>query len=95
MEEFSSLYAALDLVESGYEIYPLSANTKIPPKGHHGYSEATRDQNTIWDWFQNNPDYNLGLRLDTSHLKPLWPHAIIGLTSMFDCSSIFLRSNSV
>ncbi|KIO93752.1 bifunctional DNA primase/polymerase [Levilactobacillus brevis] len=47
MEEFSSLYAALDLVESGYEIYPLSANTKIPPKGHHGYSEATRDQNTI------------------------------------------------
>ncbi|MBU5274532.1 bifunctional DNA primase/polymerase [Levilactobacillus brevis] len=68
MKEFASLYAALDLVESGYEIYPLSANTKIPPKGHHGYSEATRDQNTIWDWFQNNPDYNLGLALDTSHL---------------------------
>ncbi|ARQ93606.1 bifunctional DNA primase/polymerase [Levilactobacillus brevis] len=68
MEEFSSLYAALDLVESGYEIYPLSANTKTPPKGHHGYLEATRDQNTIVDWFQNNPDYNLGLRLDTSNL---------------------------
>jgi len=68
MEEFSSLYAALDLVESGYEIYPLSANTKTPPKGHHGYLEATRDQNIIVDWFQNNPDYNLGLRLDTSHL---------------------------
>lgn len=68
MEEFSSLYAALDLVESGYEIYPLAANTKIPPKGHHGYLEATRDQNIIVDWFQNNPDYNLGLRLDTSHL---------------------------
>lgn len=68
MEEFSSLYAALDLVESGYEIYPLSANTKTPPKGHHGYLEATRDQNTIVDWFQSNPYYNLGLRLDTSHL---------------------------
>lgn len=68
MEEFSSLYAALDLVENGYEIYPLSANTKTPPKGHHGYLEATRDQNIIVDWFQNNPDYNLGLRLDTSHL---------------------------
>ena len=68
MEEFSSLYAALDLVERGYDIYPLSANTKTPPKGHHGYLEATRDQNTIMDWFQNNPDYNLGLRLDTSHL---------------------------
>jgi len=68
MEEFSSLYAALDLVENGHEIYPLSANTKTPPKGHHGYLEATRDQNIIVDWFQNNPDYNLGLRLDTSHL---------------------------
>lgn len=68
MKEFASLYAALDLVESGYEIYPLSANTKTPPKGHHGYLEATRDQNIIVDWFQNNPDYNLGLRLDTSHL---------------------------
>lgn len=68
MEEFSSLYAALDLVESGYEIYPLSANTKTPPKGHHGYSEATRDKNTIVDWFQSNPYYNLGLRLDTSRL---------------------------
>ncbi|MFW2884675.1 bifunctional DNA primase/polymerase [Levilactobacillus brevis] len=68
MEEFSSLYAALDLVVNGYEIYPLSANTKTPPKGHHGYLEATRDQNIIVDWFQNNPDYNLGLRLDTSHL---------------------------
>ena len=68
MKEFASLYAALDLVEIGYEIYPLSANTKTPPKGHHGYLEATRDQNIIVDWFQNNPDYNLGLRLDTSHL---------------------------
>jgi len=68
MKEFASLYVALDLVESGYEIYPLSANTKTPPKGHHGYLEATRDKNTIMDWFQSNPDYNLGLRLDTSHL---------------------------
>ncbi|WP_420326778.1 bifunctional DNA primase/polymerase [Levilactobacillus brevis] len=68
MEEFDSFYAALDLAESGYEIYPLSANTKIPPKGHHGYSEATRDQGTIFAWFKTAPAYNLGLRLDTSHL---------------------------
>jgi len=68
MEEFDSFYAALDLAENGYEIYPLSANTKTPPKGHHGYLEATKDKNTIWDWFKNNPNYNLGLRLDTSQL---------------------------
>ena len=68
MGEFDSLYAALDLAENGYEIYPLSANTKTPPKGHHGYLEATKDKNTIWDWFKNNPNYNLGLRLDTAHL---------------------------
>ncbi|PTM21151.1 DNA replication protein [Lactobacillus sp. PFC-70] len=68
MEEFSSLYVALDLAESEYKIYPLSANTKVPPKGHHGYSEATKDKNTIWDWFKGEPYYNLGLRLDTSQL---------------------------
>lgn len=68
MEEFSAFYEALDLADIGCEIYPLSANTKTPPKGHHGYLEATRDKNTIWDWFKGNPDYNLGLRLDTSHL---------------------------
>ncbi|ANN48664.1 DNA replication protein [Levilactobacillus brevis] len=68
MKESAALYTAIELAESGYDIYPLSANTKTPPKGHHGYLEATKDQNTIVDWFQSNPAYNLGLRLDTSHL---------------------------
>lgn len=68
MKEFASLYRAIKLAEWGYDLFPLMDNSKTPPKGHHGYLEATRDQNIIMDWFQNNPDYNLGLRLDTSHL---------------------------
>jgi len=68
VKEFASLDKALDLVESGYEIYPLSANTKTPPKGHHGYLEATRDRNTIFAWFKKHPTYNLGLCLDLSDL---------------------------
>lgn len=68
MKEFASLYRAIKLAEWGYDFFPLMDNSKTPPKGHHGYLEATRDQNIIMDWFQNNPDYNLGLRLDTSHL---------------------------
>ena len=68
MKEFASLYRAIKLAEWGYDLFPLMDNSKTPPKGHHGYLEATRDQNIIMDWFQNNPYYNLGLRLDTSHL---------------------------
>ena len=68
MREFSTLDKAMELAKKGYAVYPLIKNTKTPPKGHHGYLEATRDQNTIMDWFQSNPDYNLGLRLDTSRL---------------------------
>ena len=68
MKEFATLDKAMELAQQGYSVYPLIKNTKTPPKGHHGYLEATRDQNTIMDWFQSNPDYNLGLRLDTSRL---------------------------
>lgn len=68
MKEFASLYKAIKLAEWEYGLFPLMDNSKTPPKGHHGYLEATRDQNIIMDWFQNNPYYNLGLRLDTSHL---------------------------
>lgn len=54
MKEFASLYRAIKLAEWGYDFFPLMDNSKTPPKGHHGYLEATRDQNIIMDWFQNN-----------------------------------------
>lgn len=68
MREFATLDKAIELAQQGYEVYPLIENTKKPPKGVAGYKDATSDQGTIFTWFENNPYYNLGLRLDTSHL---------------------------
>ncbi|MGA3376511.1 bifunctional DNA primase/polymerase [Lactiplantibacillus pentosus] len=68
MKEFATLDKAIELAQQGYAVYPLIENTKKPPKGVAGYKDATSDQGTIFAWFQNNPYYNLGFRLDTSHL---------------------------
>ncbi|WP_253956174.1 bifunctional DNA primase/polymerase [Lactiplantibacillus pentosus] len=68
MKEFATLDKAIELAQQGYTVYPLIENTKKPPKGVAGYKDATSDQNTIFAWFKNSPYYNLGLRLDTSHL---------------------------
>lgn len=68
MKEFATLDKAMELAQQGYAIYPLIENTKKPPKGVAGYRDATSDQSTIFEWFKNNPNYNLGLRLDLSDL---------------------------
>ncbi len=68
MKEFATLDKAIELAQQGYAVYPLIENTKKPPKGVAGYQAATSDQNTILSWFQKNPTYNLGLRLDLSDL---------------------------
>ncbi|MZV24277.1 bifunctional DNA primase/polymerase [Lactiplantibacillus plantarum] len=68
MKEFATLDKAIELAQQGYAVYPLIENTKKPPKGVAGYKDATIDQGTIFAWFENHPDYNLGLRLDLSDL---------------------------
>ncbi|MGY5275214.1 bifunctional DNA primase/polymerase [Lactiplantibacillus plantarum] len=68
MKEFATLDKAIELAQKGYAVYPLIENTKKPPKGVAGYRAATSDQNTIFAWFKNHPNYNLGLRLDLSDL---------------------------
>lgn len=68
MKNFATLDKAIELAQQGYAVYPLIENTKRPPKGVAGYRAATSDQGTIFTWFENHPTYNLGLRLDTSHL---------------------------
>ncbi|MCB7177103.1 bifunctional DNA primase/polymerase, partial [Lactiplantibacillus plantarum] len=68
MKEFATLDKAIELAQRGYAVYPLIENTKKPPKGVSGYKDATIDQGTIFAWFENHPDYNLGLRLDLSDL---------------------------
>ncbi|MCM2626676.1 bifunctional DNA primase/polymerase [Lactiplantibacillus plantarum] len=68
MKEFATMDKAIELAQQGYSVYPLIENMKKPPKGVAGYQAATIDQGTIFAWFQNNPYYNLGLRLDLSDL---------------------------
>lgn len=68
MKEFTCLDKGIELAVKGYQVFPLANNTKKPPKNHHGYLEATCDQEKIFSWYQANPFRNLGLRLDTSNL---------------------------
>lgn len=68
MKKFSSLKQALKLADIGLETSPLSENSKVPLKGSHGYLEATKDSNTLFEVFEKQPKANLCLRLDTSHL---------------------------
>ena len=54
---------ALQLVQAGVPVYPLAPGSKTPPKGHHGYREATTDTDTILRW---SDDWGLGIDLFTA-----------------------------
>ena len=62
-----TLNKILSLVKQGFEVYPLSTNSKIPLSGTNGKNDATSDLQQVTDWFSNS-NYNVGLRLDTSHI---------------------------
>ena len=54
---------ALQLAQAGVPVYPLAPGSKTPPKGHHGYREATTDTDTILRW---SDDWGLGIYLFTA-----------------------------
>ncbi|MBE8117570.1 bifunctional DNA primase/polymerase [Limosilactobacillus fermentum] len=54
---------ALQLAQAGVPVYPLAPGSKTPPKGHHGYREATTDTDTILRW---SDDWGLGIDLFTA-----------------------------
>lgn len=54
---------ALQLVQAGVPVYPLAPGSKTPPKGHHGYREATTDTDAILRW---SDDWGLGIDLFTA-----------------------------
>lgn len=58
------LQAALDLAELGYEVFPLYPKEKRPcaPLVPHGVSHATDDPGRIREWWEKQPDCNIGLR---------------------------------
>lgn len=64
----NTLNTALILAKCGMKIYPLSAGSKVPVQGSHGEHDATDDPNTIREWFTYDPNYNLAINLQASHL---------------------------
>lgn len=54
---------ALQLAQAGVPVYPLAPGSKTPPKGHHGYREATTDTDAILRW---SDDWGLGINLFTA-----------------------------
>ncbi|BAG26564.1 bifunctional DNA primase/polymerase [Limosilactobacillus fermentum] len=59
---------ALQLAQAGVPVYPLAPGSKTPPKGHHGYREATTDTDTILRW---SDDWGLGIDLFTAGIVVL------------------------
>ncbi len=55
------LQSALALASSGFRVFPLSPNSKIPPKNFPWKDEATTDEAKIRRWWEENPKYNVGV----------------------------------
>lgn len=50
----------------GLPVFPLAPRSKVPPKGSHGFLDATCDQERIKTWWYETPDANIGLALTES-----------------------------
>lgn len=60
-ETISRLESALDLAGQGFRVFPLAPGTKVPPKGFAWKDEATTDAERIREWWQHDPDFNVGV----------------------------------
>lgn len=56
----TKLEAALTYASWGWSVLPVVPNGKIPAT-RHGVNDATTDKATIERWWQENPDYNIGV----------------------------------
>jgi hypothetical protein len=54
------LEAALQYAELGYPVFPCAPGAKTPATTH-GCKDATTDEDIIIGWWENNPQYNVGL----------------------------------
>lgn len=52
---------ALEMAAMGFGVFPISTNSKQPPPGSRGFKDATTDDFTIMAWWEENPDYNIGV----------------------------------
>lgn len=52
---------ALALAKQGFRIFPIAPNSKVPPKDFAWKREATRDAGSIRHWWNQEPNYNIGV----------------------------------
>ena len=53
--------AALRYASKGLHVFPILPDAKTPFSGTHGCKDATTDAATIQQWWQRNPEANIGL----------------------------------
>ena len=54
------LEAALEYAGEGFAVFPLKVKDKIPATAD-GFKSATTDEHTIRRWWNQNPDFNIGI----------------------------------
>jgi putative DNA primase/helicase len=52
---------ALAYANMGWDVFPLTPNTKIPLPGSSGFKDATKDKVKIQAWWDRTPDANIGI----------------------------------
>ena len=57
----SLLKEALLYANFGWAIFPVTPNSKIPYKGTKGCKDASKNEDTITEWFTKSPDSNLAV----------------------------------
>lgn len=57
------LIESLEYAENGFKVFALSPLSKIPRKSTKGFKEATNDQEEIFNIFNNEQAYNLGVSM--------------------------------
>ena len=55
---------AKQLAAEGFYIFPIEPNKKAPPAIAGWQKAATRDLQTIEQWWTDNPEYNIGISTD-------------------------------
>lgn len=53
--------SALELAAQGFRIFPIVPGTRVPPKNFPWKDKATTDTATIEGWWDENPEYNIGV----------------------------------
>src|ERR1039457_3712643 len=81
LQEWSEKLLALNL-----DLFPLKPNSKHPATSH-GFKDSSADPAVIAAWWQENPDYNIGVDCGASGITVL--DIDNGLSSVADLTARF------